>query len=66
MTVLLVDDGTGEVLGQFEDWQAALQTINEIAKEMPELADDVSLVAAAASEGAILASTSMVTVRSLT
>ena len=66
MTWLLVDDADGRILDQVEDWDEAIQVLEELTREAPELADHLSLVEFGFRDGVILGASSSVTMRSLT
>lgn len=66
MSCLLVAQTDGRVLAEFPSWDAALEALDRLEREDPELAEGLSLVHFHEHEGAWVGVDSSLTVRSLT
>jgi hypothetical protein len=63
MSLLLVDDRDGRVVTQLESHEQALDLLERLATDDPDLADSLSIVAFHDRQGAMVATESSVTIR---
>jgi hypothetical protein len=65
MSLLLVDDRDGRVVAQLETHEQALNLLERLATNDPDMADSLGIVAFRDRHGAIVATESSVTIRPL-
>ena len=66
MAVLLVDDRSGRVINLFADWRTATEALETLEKRVPKFAERLSLVRFRDQDHSLIATSSSITVRSLT
>ena len=65
MTLLLVDDRDGRIVAELESQEQALRLLESLARDDPDTADALCIVAFHDHQGAMVATDSSVTIRPL-